>query len=386
MTQEQIEYLSTNQALEDIEKNIDQDPLKVAMSKTIKNPSLIASQIKYLQRARVKLPSYFEAKCIIPNLGFEQCSSESLAKSREYKGELCIDLNCGLGVDSLYLSKNFKHVISLESDEVMAQIAKINFKKLGATNIEVINMRAEDFLENCTLSANLIYSDPDRRGTNGKKQVLLEDCAPNLVALHDKIMELSEELVIKCSPIFDVDQGFALFDDLYNVEVISLAGECKEVVLKLNKSIKTRSVKATSIGKNSVEYPWRALLNKAPQTFEDKAFTRIIIPDVALQKSRLCEYYYADYFIENNNAPVFCNSLPDEPFGKVYEIEEIEKFSPKKLKKQLKDSGIKNIDVIRKNFSLSSEKIAKELSVKLGGEKKILFSEIQKIKYAIKIK
>ena len=58
-----------------IDENISRDALSVALDKRIEHAAEVATQIKYLGRARKKLPSYFDARCIIPSLAFEQSSS-----------------------------------------------------------------------------------------------------------------------------------------------------------------------------------------------------------------------------------------------------------------------------------------------------------------------
>lgn len=153
---------------------------------------LIATQVKYLQRARTKLPSYYEARCIIPPLAFEQASSEACAARKSCKGESVLDLTCGLGVDALYLSKHFAQVITLERDEVLADIARENFQRLGADNIQVIRSSAEEFLATTLQRFDWIYADPDRRNAQGRKLVRLEDCSPNVIALQPEIQRVAK--------------------------------------------------------------------------------------------------------------------------------------------------------------------------------------------------
>ena len=122
----------------------------------------IGNQIKSLQKSKSKLPLWYNSDKILfpPSLSIEQASSESTA---EYKASLVennfnnddkinvenqtlVDLTGGMGVDSFYFSKKVKKVIYIEQNELLASIAKHNFEKLGATNIEVICGNSEDFL------------------------------------------------------------------------------------------------------------------------------------------------------------------------------------------------------------------------------------------------
>ena len=115
MTASDLAILLDEKVCREIERFIDSDPTRVALSATSHGPQ-IATQVKYLQRARTKLPSYYRARCILPPLAFEQASSEETAALKSFEGNICIDLTCGLGVDSLYLSRRFTRVISLERD------------------------------------------------------------------------------------------------------------------------------------------------------------------------------------------------------------------------------------------------------------------------------
>ncbi|MEO0472724.1 MAG: RsmD family RNA methyltransferase, partial [Bacteroidota bacterium] len=86
-----------------------------------------------------------------------------------------LDLTCGLGVDSLYLSQNFESVTSIEANPVLADIATHNFGLLNRSNIQVIHDTAETFLQNRIGPIfDLIYIDPSRRNAAGKRVHSLE--------------------------------------------------------------------------------------------------------------------------------------------------------------------------------------------------------------------
>ena len=120
MTPEQYRLLLTPEVRRTVEEQIGRDPAAIALDKRIPHAALIATQVKYLARARTKLPSYYEARCILPPLAFEQASSEACAARKSCSGERVLDLTCGLGVDALYLSKRFREVITLERDATLA--------------------------------------------------------------------------------------------------------------------------------------------------------------------------------------------------------------------------------------------------------------------------
>ena len=162
MTPEQYRLLLTPEVRHTVEEQIGRDPAAIALDKRIPHAALVATQVKYLARARTKLPSYYEARCILPPLAFEQASSEACAARKSCSGNTVLDLTCGLGVDALYLSKRFREVITLERDATLAAVAEENFRRLGATNIRVINSSAEAFLASTLDHFDWIYADPDR--------------------------------------------------------------------------------------------------------------------------------------------------------------------------------------------------------------------------------
>ena len=162
MTPEQYRLLLTPEVRRTVEEQIGRDPAAIALDKRIPHAALVATQVKYLARARTKLPSYYEARCILPPLAFEQASSEACAARKSCSGNTVLDLTCGLGVDALYLSKRFREVITLERDATLAAVAEKNFRRLGATNIRVINSSAEAFLASTLDHFDWIYADPDR--------------------------------------------------------------------------------------------------------------------------------------------------------------------------------------------------------------------------------
>ena len=131
MTPEQYRLLLTPEVRRTVEEQIGRDPAAIALDKRIPHAALVATQVKYLARARTKLPSYYEARCILPPLAFEQASSEACAARKSCSGERVLDLTCGLGGDALYLSKRFREVITLERDATLAAVAGENLRRLG---------------------------------------------------------------------------------------------------------------------------------------------------------------------------------------------------------------------------------------------------------------
>lgn len=360
-----------------VEENLGRDPVKVALDKRLPYAGLVASQVKYLQRAERKLPSYYAARCIVPPLAFEQSSSEDTAARKDYSGGLCIDLTCGLGVDSYFLSQKFTRVISIERDPELAAIARENFHRLGAGNIEVVNASAEDFLAGFDGTADLVYADPDRRSGEGKKMVRIGDCTPDIAALLPRIKEIAPRLAVKLSPLFDVDEVFRVFGPHSRAEVVSVGGECKEIVAETSDNIPAAMVRAVAIGLAEAEYPFDKEWVAPEKVFEPERYRWLVVPDVALQKARLAQRYFADRldYMDSDNGYGFSAEKPGNVMGKVFGISSVEPFDPKGLKRRLKESGVKSMDIMKRNFPLSSADIARQLGVREGGTRTVAFTK-----------
>lgn len=316
MTTEDILLLDTPLLRQLTEENIGRDPNAVALDKRIAHAGLVATQVKYLQRARRKLPSYYEARAILPPLAFEQSSSEAAATRKSWRGDVCIDLTCGLGVDSFHLSRRFARVIAVERDAALARAAEINFRRLGADNITVVCTAAEEFLNKFAAAdgrADLIYADPDRRSAAGRKLVLPEDCSPDILQLLPLLKQFSKRTAVKLSPLFDVAECFRLFGTGCSVEVFSLGGECKEVTVEMSDTDTEGSLGAAIAGRGRWSYPYPV---SAPATTAGFAppYRYTVIPDAALRKARLTARYAAEEmpqaFAVPGDSYLFTNTLP----------------------------------------------------------------------------
>lgn len=146
ITPEELASLLTDEVRRAVADNRDRDPLAVALDRKVPCARLVATQVKYLARALRKLPAYAAAGCILPPRAFEQASSEACARHKRIGGDSVLDLTCGLGVDAWALAARFRRVVTLERDPVLAAVARENFRRLGATNIEVVDAPAEEYL------------------------------------------------------------------------------------------------------------------------------------------------------------------------------------------------------------------------------------------------
>lgn len=379
MKREELEILLKPEVREAIKINLERDPLKVALDKSVPHAREVATQVKYLQRARKKLPTLFKAQAIIPDRGFEQSSSEESAAAKPLEGDTLLDLTCGLGIDTLHFSHRFKRVISLERDAVLSDIVRENLRRMGIDNVEVITTSAEEYLDSCREHFDWIYVDPDRRTEDGKRMVRLEDCSPNVIALRDKMLSIGNKIAIKNSPLFDVEEAFRLFPEA-SVEVVSLAGECKEVMIYIDSE--PAHIAAHAIGRGRVEILKSKIEDYiCKESFSPDNYNYLIIPDVALQKARIvAQALRGEADLWSNNSFGFAHNLPQNAIGRIERISRIEPFDIKQLKREFKGTGC---DITLREFHMSVDELRKRCGMKSGDKQKLAFTKIQGSAYTI---
>lgn len=380
ISREEITILCRPEVQQAIRANLDRDPLQVALDRQMPEARLVATQIKYLQRARRKLPGYAQACCILPPRAFEQASSEQTAAYKPIEGDRVLDLTCGLGVDAVALSRRFRRVVTLERNEALVEVARINLQRLGITNVEVVHTSAEEYITHCRDHFDWIYADPDRRSAEGRKLVRLEDCSPDIVALYPRLRELADALAIKNSPLFDVEEALRYFPRS-RVEVLSLDDECKEVLIYDDG--RGPLITATALGQGSYDGQQTPSIAQPP-IFDPHAYQWLIIPDVALQKCRLVREHLAgkaDCWSENGYG--FAAVRPEGVLGRIEAIEAIERFNPKLLKRALKGH---RVELLKRDFPIGIEELRQRLAVKPGGEMRLAFTKIGEEYWTIRLK
>lgn len=378
-----IEIMATEEFRQCVLHNIERDPVVVALDKRVQNASLVATQVKYLQRAKYKLPRLYSAGCIIPPRAFEQSSSEDSAGVKAISGGTLLDLTCGLGIDTMSFAERFDRVVALERDEVLARVVRYNLGLLGIKNVEVVTTTAEEYLSQCEEHFDWVFVDPDRRSAEGKKMVRMEDCSPNVLEQMSNIERVANRLGVKLSPLFDVEEARRLFP-CSEVEVVSIAGECKELNV-YTKSPK-EMLRIVIAGVGVWEYDFEATAAQhtiAPLDVEGAKY--LIIPDVAMQKGRVAVAEFSPYAqIWSNNGYAFASVLPEEKIpAKVYEIERIERYNPKQLKKEFKGKGV---EILKRDTQLSIDAVRKATSMRAGSEHMMAITAIGSDIWVVHIK
>lgn len=390
MTTEELLCVCREDVRRAVGENIGRPAADIALDGRVVCAQTVATQVKRLQRAASKLPSYYAVRAVLPALAYEQSSGEICARRKPLSGRSLLDLTCGLGVDSFALSERFNRVVSVERDEVTAAVARENFRRLGRTNIEVHNCPAEEFLAHCGERFDWCFIDPDRRGAQGEKLVRIEDCSPDIIELLPLVWRVADRLCIKCSPLFDVAEAFRIFGP-GRVETVSVGGECKEVNIYLERPregvVPQGIVAAVAVGRAEVAAPWgreRRPWSALPEGLEQYRYA--IIPDAAVHHSRLAaEAFGAVADVWSDRGVALAGQLPaGEVAGRVFAIEWAAPFDTALIRSRIygaetaRRKGVprRRIEILRRDFPLSNAEICARLRVAEGGGERWCFTRI----------
>lgn len=369
-----------------IQDHINNDPYELMLS-IHKYPGLpmreIAEQIASRQKAKFKLPEWFENKQVLfpPTENLEQASSEITAtfKARHLNGKHFADLTGGTGIDTFYIAQQFDSNMYVEPNEVLCELARHNFNQLG-TSIEVRNSTAEDILMQDDFKVDWIFIDPSRRDEVKNRVYALEDCVPNVIELKEKLLKSADSVLIKVSPMLDIKKTLAQFLECFKVQIVAVDNEVKELLLYLNSDFE---------GETVIE-AWNLSLKHKEEVFSftyseenvlgfdlGKPEKYIYEPNAALMKSGAYKLISSRFDVQklHTNTHLYSSDslIPEFP-GKTLLVKEVFKPSKKEIRKRVKDG---KINVIVRNYPMGANEIKKKFSLKDGGEEFLVFCEIE---------
>ena len=362
---------------ENLKENVNSLLLKYHNKEDL-NYKFLIQQILARQKVKKKLPSLCENENIIfpPSLNLEQSSSEITAK---YKRDIVknmlttfnsgVDLTAGLGIDSIFISDNFKEYHHIEPNKDLLSISESNYTTLGKSSVKLHNTTAEEFIkENKEENFDFIYIDPSRRDDkSGEKVVLLEDYSPNIIELEDDLLNMSDIVIVKTSPILDFNDSIKKLKNVSEVHIVSVKNEVKEVLYILKKD-KVDDIKFITVNfKNSKEcdtltFTYDDIKNSTATFAEPKKY--LYEPNSSIMKSLAFNFISQEFKIYklHQNSHLYTSYKLIENFpGRVFLIEEAISGKPKSLKR------FKKAHVACRNYPMTVEKIRKKAGLKDGG-------------------
>ena len=389
-------------------------------------------QIRGRQMARTKLPRWANIDGIIypPHISMEQCSSEVTAT---YKAELAarlvknnqqnarighslgkinfLDMTGGFGVDFSYIAARLGvKSMYVERQAHLCAAAKENFERLGLENATVKNGDGVEILHSLEKPLQLIFIDPARRDDAGNKVVSLQDCIPDVTLLQDEMLEKSDFVIIKLSPMLDWHRAVSELKQVREVHIVSTGNECKELLLVLSSSFdkkakfstgadedktsetddETSHLKVYCINDNQVmsyDESDKSVVSIASGiecgivdlekcSSEENELSQdsskplyLYEPNASLMKAGCFGAISSRYGVKmlEKNSHLFISDKPVHDFpGRAFRIKAVSSFNKKELKRQL--SGVTKANIATRNFPLSVAELRKRFKLKDGGD------------------
>ena len=384
------------------------------------------NQIQGWQTAQRKLPSWAACDGVVypPHLNMEQCSSEPTAR---YKQQVArrwaeripnasrtsmTDLTGGFGVDFSFTSRCFDCATYVERNASLCEVVGANLPRLGIRNATVECAEAEAVLEQME-PQTMIFLDPARRDEHGAKTVLIADCTPDVCQLLPSLMEKSQFVMLKLSPMLDWHKAIVDLDGkVREVHIVSVDGECKELLLVLapdgKPEVQVFCVDIQSRPDSEGQYPrsefvYSIVTNAQEEIVENNSklenptsaqptnsqFTTqkfkiaagnnsklkiqhskfLFEPNASVMKAGCFDEIARAYGVSaiSRNSHLFLSDREIDGFpGRAFAIDAVTTMNRRQLRQTL--SGMKQANIAVRNFPLSVAELRKRLKLNDGGD------------------
>lgn len=363
-----------------LKKNSDCNATEISLKKSPfpkLSSSELAQQLAGRQKAKLKLPSWYATAGILypRGINLEQSSSELTGKykAKLTGGEAILDLTGGFGVDSYCFSRNSHKVLYCELHAELADIAKHNFEVLGIENIQVHNTSGLDFVKQLKVTnqkLDWIYADPSRRDSKGGRIIKLEDYEPNIPAHLTTLLDSTQNLLVKTSPMLDLASGINSLKHVREIHIVGVKNEVRELLWWLQPAYSgpvTRVALDLTLG-----YEFRVI--DGEENAECKfslPHTFLYEPNAALMKMGAYSLIASRYGLAKLHPQTHLytgENLIDFP-GRRFRILEVMPYKARKL-------PFNKANIAVRNFSESVDQIRKRTGIKSGGETYLFFVKI----------
>ena len=359
------------------------------------------TQIEGRQLAARKIPTWAATDGLLfpPRLAMEQCSSEATARYkqvllREKRPEDAsfIDLTAGFGVDFAAIAPLFTSATYVDKQEELCRLARHNLPLLGCTKAKVCCTSAEEMLDALAKEPqqkHVLMIDPARRDAAGRKVALIEDCTPDVCRLQEQLRALADYTLIKLSPMLDVTAAVRALQGIEEVHIVSVEGECKELLLVMTADSMTPSAPAI----HCVNLPSESTFTF--QMAEEEAA-------VAQMAEHLCKYLYEPNasILKAGAFKTICKRYPvcklspeahlytSDQFianfpGRRWHILDHATFNKKELKRLL--AGITAADLTVRGFPMPVAALRRQLRLSEGGQHHLIATTLARQKCLLRV-
>ena len=408
---------SSELRVESSEREVESSELRVENSEGEVNnfssgqPATLNSQLSTLNSQPATLNSQLSTLNPQPATLNSQLSTLNCHASR------MTDLTGGFGVDFSFTSCAFASATYVERNAQLCHMVEHNLPLLGIDNAKVVCADAVDYLSTLDMQT-MIFLDPARRDQHGAKTVMLADCTPDVVQLLPQLLKKSRFTMLKLSPMLDWHKAVEdLQGTVREVHIVSVGGECKELLLVLSEEIESElkvfcadleagggsgeaglsggssssscsglysepSFPRTPSSPSAPSHPSTPSLSAslfvyapgsscpAPNsTFNIQHSTFLFEPNASIMKAGCFDELAAAYGVSpvSRNSHLFLSAEPVDGFpGRSFSIERVTTLNKRELRQAL--AGIEKANIATRNFPLSVAELRKRLKLKDGGD------------------
>jgi hypothetical protein len=225
---------------------------------------------------------------------------------------------------------------------------------------------------------DVIYLDPARRAADGRKVFRLEDCQPDVLQLLPELLDACPKLLLKLSPMADITLVCKQLGCVKAVHVVAADGECKELLLLLEKDW-AGPYSITIVEDDAVmEIPGQAGNDGGSQAVNDTVMADsdrpslgnwLFEPGKAMLKAGAFELPCRFGLTKlGQHTHLFTGAeVPAalQPFGKCYRILESAPLDKRGIK--IIGQKYSKADVTARNIPLMSDQLRAKLGVRSGG-------------------
>jgi hypothetical protein len=290
-------------------------------------------------------------------IGLEQATAEVVArhKARRFAGR-AVDLCCGIGGDTIALAGAGVDVLAVDIDPGMCRRSRWNAGIYGVDGrVAVVRARAESVV---IPGGAWVHIDPDRRTRGSQRARRIDDYQPGRSFLQSLAASATGG-AIKLGPASDFQSHFR--GSSFEIEVISLAGECKEATVWFGEA-KTCQRRATRLPEGGT---WTDLeVSKLGVAGVGPVLGWVFDPDPSLARAGLLEGFAVAHGLSQFVDGVDFLTGPgrvDSPFLAPFEVEAVFPLDLKTLRREVASRDVGTLEVKTKGIDLRPEEVRKRL-------------------------
>lgn len=327
------------------------------------------------RKMRDKLPSWHahpEIDCPAL-LSLEQCSSEATALYKQAfvpEGGRVADLTGGLGVDTWAMSARAAEVHYCERNEALCAAARHNFGILGADNVAVHAGDGPAWLQAQPGRFDLVYLDPARRDKSARRVYDVADCEPDLSALKDALLQRTDRVLAKLSPMADLTRILALFPETREIHIVAVRDEVRELLLLLQPGLPAVPPKIVAAD-GDIRFTFTPADEPAAAVrYADRIGRYLFQPARALRKAGAFRLLSQRYGVAKLalGTHLYTADAPVAGFpGKTFEVEAVLDWNKATLKEI--PARYPRLELTALNFPLATDALRRRIGIPAGGDR-----------------